>query len=174
MGCSNVKKVIIFILILATAKFLFEWRQHSVDASLNPEVIAHPVYAEVHMSLGARDRSFEQVWLAKTVDQMDCKKYSQETLRHLFEGQASDNGENWQVQSSECKAELAPRYAKLFDNEPTFLTYLSMARGDRHEREVRLIYWGLSLEESDRVCDGVSKLQSSSKGAVTCIRALRS
>lgn len=168
------KKIVIFLLILGAAKFLLQWRQQSVDASLNPEVISHPVYAEVHMSLDARDRSFEQVWLAETVDQMDCEKYSQETLKQLFERQASDDAGKWQVQSSECKTELAPRYAGLFDNEPSFLTYLSMDRGDRHEREVRLIYWGLTLDESDRVCNGVSKLQSNRKGAVTCIRPLQS
>ena len=68
---------------------------------------------------------------------------------------------------------LSPRYAKLFDNEPTFVTYLSMARGDRRERETRLLYWGVSMEESDKVCDEVSKMQSRRKGAVTCVRAVR-
>jgi hypothetical protein len=121
-----------------------------------------------------RGRSIEQVIFAKTVDQADCKKYSQNTLGQISRrDEALNPGRGWKVQSSECKTELTPRYAKLFDNEPASLTYLSIARGDRYEREVRLIYWGVTLEESDKVCDGVSQMQIGYKGTVRCIRAPR-
>jgi hypothetical protein len=165
-----VKKLIILLCIVGAAIYLFQRQRQS---SLDPEVISHPTYAEIHMNLDARSRTFEQVMFAKTVDEADCKKYSKEVVESLQKAQASDPAGQWIVKSSECKSELAPRHAKLFDNEPTFVTYLSMARGDRREREARLIYWGVSSEESDRVCDGVSKMQSGRKGTVTCIRAIR-
>jgi hypothetical protein len=164
------KKLIIFIFIVGAALYLFQRHQQSL---LNPEVISHPTYAEIHMNLDARNRTFEQVLFAETVDEADCKKYSKEVVENMQKAQASDSAGRWIVSSSECKTELAPRHARLFDNKPTFVTYLSMARGDRREREARLIYWGVSSEESDRVCDGVSKLQSGRKGTVTCIRAIR-
>ncbi|OYT88824.1 MAG: hypothetical protein CFE43_20500 [Burkholderiales bacterium PBB3] len=125
------------------------------------------------MTLDARGRTFEQVFFAKTVDDADCKKYSKNVIDDLQKKQAHDSAGQWVVKLSECKPDLAPRYAKLFDNEPTFVTYLSMARGERRERETRLLYWGVSVDESDRVCDSVSKLQNGRKGAVTCIRAAR-
>lgn len=165
------KKIIFFVIIIGAAIQLYLRHQQSV---LNPEVIANPVYAEVHMTLDARNRSFEQVLFAKTVNQDDCKKYSDATLKQLFDHETSTGDQRWKIKSSECKAELSNRYAQLFENEPTFVTYLSMTRGDPKEREVRLIYWGVSAAESDRVCDGVSQLQSQRKGAVTCIRASKS
>jgi hypothetical protein len=167
------KKIIILLVVLGAGKLFLQWRQLPVDDPLNPEVIAHPVYAEVHIGLDIKSRSLELVLFAKTLDQAECQKYSQETLEKLFVRQASSDVGKWQVQSTECKTELAPRFARLFDNEPTFSTYLSMARGERHEREIRIINWGLSAEESDKVCDGLAKLQSGHKGTVKCIRAPR-
>ena len=126
------------------------------------------------MSLNAGSRSFEQVLFMQTVNQADCKKYSDATLKALFDRETSTGDTHWTIKSSECKVELSARYASLFDNEPTFVTYLSMARGEPREREMRLIYWGVSAAESDKVCDGVSRMQSQRKGSVTCIRARKS
>jgi hypothetical protein len=165
------KKLIFLVIAIGAATYLYLRHQQSV---LNPAVIANPVYAEVHMTLDARGRSFEQVLFIQTVNQADCKKYSDATLKQLFDRESSTGDLHWKVKSSECKAELSARYAQLFDNEPTFVTYLSMPRGDPKEREMRLIYWGVSAAESDKVCDGVSQMQSQRKGAVTCIRAAKS
>ena len=164
------KKLVLILAIMVVAFYLYQQKQQS---ALDPEVIAKPTFAEIRMSLDARGRNFEQVFFAKTVDETDCKKYSKDVVDGLQKKQANDSAGQWVLKSSECKPELAPRYAKLFDNEPTFVTYLSMARGDRRERETRLIYWGVSTEESDKVCDGVSKMQSGRKGGVTCVRAVR-
>jgi hypothetical protein len=164
-------KKLIFVIAIGAAIYFYLRHQQSV---LNPAVIANPVYAEIHMTLDARGRSFEQVLFIQTVNQADCKRYSEATLKQLFDRETSGGDMHWKVKSSECKAELSARYAQLFDNEPTFVTYLSMPRGDPKEREMRLIYWGVSATESDKVCDGVSQMQSQRKGAVTCIRASKS
>ncbi|OYT88832.1 MAG: hypothetical protein CFE43_20385 [Burkholderiales bacterium PBB3] len=164
------KKLILLLAIIGAAFYFYQQKKQS---ALDPEVIANPTFAEIRMTLDARGRTFEQVFFAKTVDDADCKKYSKNVIDDLQKKQANDSAGHWLVKSSECKPELTPRYAKLFDNEPTFVTYLSMARSDRRERETRLLYWGVSVEESDKVCDGVSKMQNGRKGAVTCIRAVR-
>ena len=161
-------KIIVFVVAIGAAIFFYVRHQQSV---LNPAVITNPVYAEVHMTLDARNRSFEQVLFVQTVNQADCRKFSDATLKQLFDRETSTGDMHWKVKSSECKAELSARYAQLFDNEPTFVTYLAMARGNPKEREMRLIYWGVSAAESDKVCDGVSQMQSQRKGAVTCIRS---
>lgn len=163
-------KFIFIVIVVGAAIHLYLRHQQSV---LNPEVIANPVYAEIHMTLDAQNRAFEQVLFAQTVNQDDCKKHSDE-VRKFFDHETSPGDLRWKIKSSECKAELSKRYAQLFENEPTFVTYLSMARGVPKEREMRLIYWGVSVAESDKVCDGVSQLQKQRKGAVTCIRASKS
>jgi hypothetical protein len=165
-----VKNLILLLVIIGSAFYYYQQKQRS---ALDPEVIAHPTFAEIRMTLNARGRTFEQVLFAKTVDDADCKKYSKNVIDDLQKKQSNDSAGQWLVKLSECKPELAPRYAKLFDDEPTFVTYISMARGDRREREMRLLYWGVSVEESDRVCDSVSKMQNGRKGAVTCVRATR-
>lgn len=161
------KKLLLLIIVLAGAAY---WYQGKRLAQLNPEVIANPTYAEIHMTLDARGRTFEQVLFAETVDAADCKKYSADTLQKLAQRQAGDSAGQWVLKSSECKTELLPRHAALFENKPGFITYMRMARGDRTERETRLIYWGVSLEESNKVCNGVSQMQNGRKGAVTCIQ----
>ncbi len=156
------KNLILLLVIIGSAFYYYQQKQLS---ALDPEVIAHPTFDKIRMTLNARGRTFEQVLFAKTVDDADCKKYSKNVIDDLQKKQSNDSAGQWFVKLSECKPELAPRYAELFDNEPTFVTYISMARGDRRERETRLLYWGVSVEESDRVCDSVSKMQNGRKGA---------
>lgn len=159
-----------FIVIVGAA--LYFYFQHK-QASLNPETIVNPTYVEIHMSLEARDRKFKQVLFAQAVDEADCRRQLAKIVESVQKAQASDAAGGWSIESQECKAGLAARHARLFDDEPTPVTYLKLARGDRAEREARLIYWGVSPEESDRVCDGVAAMQKSRKGAVTCIRGTR-
>lgn len=168
------KKIIIVILVIGAANYF--WRQHKQQGqdglAQNPEVIVNPVYAEARMTMESPGRSVEGVMIAKTADQSDCQKHIQLLERQLAK-QIPDVCPTCKLQSSECKAELPSRYAKLFDNVPTHVTYLSFARGDRSEREFRLIYWGVTAQESDGLCEGVSEAQKGRKGAVTCVRAQR-
>ena len=136
-----------------------------------PEAIANPVYAEAHVQFDVEGRSSEGVMYIQTTDQTDCQKQSRMAERSIKEGQASICPTSCKLQQIECKNELAPRYAKLFDNKPASVTYVSYARGNRSERELRLIYWGVTVDESDRLCSVVPDLQKGRKGLVTCVRA---
>jgi hypothetical protein len=120
----------------------------------------------------AQGRNFEQVFFAKTVNDADCKKYSTALVEDMQKAQASVTAIQWALKSSECKSELPPRHARLFDNAQSFVTYISLARGSRLERETRVIYWGVSPEESDRICAGVPMMQKGRKGVVTCVHAV--
>ncbi|MCL2021118.1 MAG: hypothetical protein FWG81_03215 [Betaproteobacteria bacterium] len=166
------KEVIVIIGIIVGAWFLFQKTQME---KLNPEVITDPVYAEVRMTMDVERRNVEVVLFLQTANEMECKESSRVLLERLkkYKRSGKSGAELWVFKSSECKSELSPRYAKLFDNEPTFLTYLSLSRGNRLEREGRIIFWGLSVEESNIICDLSPKLQDLLEGDVTCIRAAK-
>ncbi len=141
---------------------------------LNPGEIKNPLYLELRVVFEHKDRSIEGVILVETADQADCQKISDGLLQALSNRPSELKGISFSVKSKECKAELASRYKSFFSNEADLLTYVSAARGDPREREMRLIYWGVSVDESDLVCDMVPKLKASWKGPISCIRGLRS
>ena len=151
------------------------WNQrgNALDAPWKAEAIKDPVYLEVRVIIDAGSRSIESVALAETTDAQDCRQFSDKVMPMLARAQKESAGPKITVKSQECKAELSPRYKMLFDNEPSFLTYVSAARGARSEREMRFIYWGVSVEESDLVCGALSGLKRNWKGEVSCIKALR-
>lgn len=169
------KKFLLAFAILTVIAYKYQhsdWR-HQAEDPLNPEIISNPVYAEVKVGLDIGGRSYDQVILVKAVDQADCGKAQQE-LERVYGVDAVQAHQNWTVKSSDCTADLEARYLKLFDDRPTYVTYLSLGRGDRKERESRVITWGVSVDESNTLCDGVAKNQKHRKGAVQCIRAAQS
>lgn len=165
------KKLIIFLLIAAAAKYGWDRYQLALEKAKAPDVFTNPVYAVVRFKLQFQGRSFDEVVFAQTRDPVDCQSYSKMIINQAE--RPDQKGLSWTLQSSECKTELEPRYAKLFDNQPTSVTYLSLGRGGRDERETRVIYWNITVEESDRACSGVSQMQAGHgrKGAVRCIHA---
>jgi hypothetical protein len=77
--------------------------------------------------------------------------------------------------SIECKAAISPRYAKFFDDEPSNVTYLSLNRSTSTERDVRLIFWGLTGTEGDAACDLAKQIfEKIHKGPIKCVRAVSS
>ena len=166
------KFLIVLVLALAGGGYLYTKGKEKRQDALNPEVITNPVYAEVRLSLEAGGRAFEMVLLAQTTGDTECT--SAATGLGLIKRQVEAS--HWKIKSSECKADLAPRYAAMFEGRPTHLTYLSIARGARAEREIRMINWGLSAGESDKLCDAmVAEMQRTTglKGPVTCVRAVK-
>jgi hypothetical protein len=158
-----VKNFIIIICIVGGAFFL----RQSIQ---NPDVIDNPVYAENRMTIDFSNRSIESVIFIKTIDEAECKKYSK-NIQDGFQKASPNLKLRWVAKSSECKSELPPRYAKLFDNVPASVAYLSVSGGGR-QREIRMLTLGVSVEESDMVCDIFSK-NNPFKGTATCIRTIR-
>lgn len=166
------KQLILLLILIALAKFGWDYQKANVDSAKNPDVITNPVYAEVRVTFAAQNREFEAVLLAQTVDDLDCKSYTGVSLEKALGPQNAGGGVSWRMKSAECKTQLTARNAKLFENKPTFANYISMARGRPDEREVRLIYWGLTANESQLVCSFVPVLQENWKGSVSCIKAV--
>jgi len=76
--------------------------------------------------------------------------------------------------SSECKAVLDARSAKLFDNIATYVNYVSATPAAPSEREVRMIFWGITADEGDIMCSEIPRWQQRWTGRMTCIHSLPS
>ncbi len=164
------KKIIVLILIVGAGAYLWQERLKA----LNPDVITNPVYAAVRITTdfpGNRGQ-VEGVLLIQAVDQADCKKQLR-SVDNILEEQGKKGGSTWTKKAFECKTELTSREARLFNNEPTFVTYLSAGRGQPSEREHRLIYWGLTVEQSNKICEATAPIafRKDRKGQVACIYA---
>jgi hypothetical protein len=172
------KKLIVLVVIVLLAKY--GWDQQKAKFSgddQNPDVITHPTYAEVRINMTLGSRSLDGVMFAKTVNQADCEVYgkaAQASVMKMVGASSGPGAPAIHVTSSECKSALTPRNAKLFENQPTFVNYLALDRGDRSEREIRVIYWGITAEEGERVCAMAPMMQQGRKGQVTCIRSAKS
>lgn len=142
--------------------------------SLDPEVITNPVYLEMRINMEITGRTLESVALVQTADDADCQRFSRTQMKLMDRYIGGATEPRMTLKSIECKAQLSPRNASLFDNEPSFVTYISAARGQPQEREQRWILWGTSVEESELICDMVPELQANLKGKVSCIHAQRS
>lgn len=155
------------IFILACIGGGFGWLH--VLQKQNPKVITDPVYGEVRIQGNSPGGTFEMAMFAQAADQEDCRR-GVRMLEGILTPQVQDTCPTCAVTKSECKPELAPRYAKLFADEPTSVTYVSFARGDATERELRMVFWGVTAAESTRLCEALlPNFQKTHKGAVKCI-----
>jgi hypothetical protein len=135
-----------------------------------PAEIVNPVFAEVRVTMNAGSRDIEAALFGKMVDEADCQQRAKRMRDNLEE-----NCKNCVSKSIECKASLAPRYAKFFDDTPSSATYLSITRSSRGERDARLILWGLTGAEGDTVCDQMKLVFAKiHNGQMKCVRAVTS
>jgi putative protein kinase ArgK-like GTPase of G3E family len=166
-------KKFVFVL-LALGAIGYYWHQAKQKTNVDsdhPAVITNPVYAEFRVGLEVGGREYSQIYLIKTADQKDCER-GQKEFDKTFGVSAAQSGQGWKIQNSECKREIESRYTRLFDNVPTHVSYLSVARGAQKEREMRVISWGVTVEESNLLCEHLSqRLRNQWEGAITCIRA---
>jgi hypothetical protein len=166
------KKIIVFLLIIGALYYVGKSWKFSMGR--DPGAISDPVYAVVRFRAEIHDRTFDMVALAKTFDQEDCQHGSDDLVDRMQKREHQNGAPVWQLVSSECKSVLDSRSARLFDNKPTFVNYVSATPGDSSEREVRLIFWGVTAQEGDIMCSEVPRMQERWKGVVTCIHALPS
>ncbi len=166
------KKFIILILILAAGGYFYQHRKPAAEStSFSP--IEKPFYTEARVKMNIQGHELEALLISEAADELDCMKQRDAAEKYMKQAMASLCHNNCALEHVVCKPELEVRYAKLFNNEPTFLTYMRLARGTKDEREMRIIYWGLTVAQSDTICDAVPQFQKGRKGTVSCIRAAR-
>src|SRR5579864_9390591 len=132
------KKLIVFLLVIGALYYMAttaQWK--NLGFGRDPSAISNPVYAVMRFRTEFHDRSIDMVTFAKTFDQEDCRHGSENVVDSMLRYQHPEGGPVWKLVSSECKSVLDARSAKLFDNIPTYVNYVSAAPGAASEREVR-------------------------------------
>lgn len=166
-------KKIILVLIIAAAAFSPTRRGSNASSRPTPPSSKRPVYAETKVDLkGDSGRVINSVVLVATASQTECDAAAAKMVQTVIDASAR-KGVTGTVKSIECKTELDSRMARLFANQPTFVTYMVLGRGKPEERETRMLYWGVTVEESDLLCEMVPQIQKGWVGKVSCVRAQR-
>ncbi len=133
----------------------------------NPVDIIDPVYVEsrVDVEIPQIGRELEYVFVGEMVSQQDCRKRSRRYLEKLLEACADCT-----IKQLHCTADLAKRYKKLFDGHTTYTTYLSFDKGNRFERNGRMVIWGLNEHEAKAACEHIKKdVRENYQGEVSCV-----
>src|SRR5688572_23495836 len=154
-------KFLVFLIALAAVGYVVYDRRQGT----NPEVIETPVYAELRVHARVQSRDIDMVLFGEMTSTEDCQERSSLEWEKLI----TDCKECTMTLSS-CKDNLEPRYRRLFDDSPIQSTYLSFKRGNRFERNGRMVIYGLTGEEGNAACEFIkNKFKSYYEGAVTCI-----
>jgi len=155
----------LLLLIASAVVFYFAWQKLSV--SKGPPLIEDPVYGEMRASAEVGGREIEMALFARMADEQDCKLRARAFWEKALQDCPSCN-----LQPGSCKAELAPRYARLFDDVPIPSTYLSLTAGEADERDGRIVVYGLTEEEGEVVCKEMRKVVLKEyKGTAHCVAA---
>lgn len=155
-------KFISFVIVLAIIGFVAKrWLDKS-----NPEVIEHPVYAEMRVDAKEGIREINVVLFGEAVDLDDCNLRTEKTWSKVLAGCPT-----CVLSPPKCLDSLPPRYAKLFDNVAIPSTYLAFTRGSRFERDGRMVVYGLTRDEGLAVCEQMRNSISKDdyKGTLACI-----
>lgn len=158
-------KGFVVLIVLAVAGY-FAYQRFQAG---NPEEIIDPVFAEIRVDMKAEGRELDLVLFGEMADEEDCRTRAAIVWDKVMTG---CKGCTFNV--TDCREELAPRYAKLFDDQPIPSTYLSFTRGSRYERDGRMVIYGLTADEGDAVCEAVrARFQQDYSGEVRCIPGRR-
>ncbi|HEY2346512.1 MAG TPA: hypothetical protein VGH80_11585 [Xanthomonadaceae bacterium] len=170
------RNFIIFLLVLGAIGYFVQSRvsNKNTDPAEATGPITNPVYAEVRFRADIGSREFHLVAAAQGRDHADCQRMIGDLPDKMQLGRRPDGTPLWKLESSECMSQLDERTERLFNNKPTFVNYVAASPGAPDEREVRMIIWGVTAQEGELVCDGLSRMKQRWKGSVTCIRALPS
>lgn len=135
--------------------------------SENPSEITNPVYIEsrVVVDIPEISRELEYVFVGEMVSEKDCQTRSQRYLNNLFEKCVT-----CKIKLTKCNPNLHERYKRLFSGYRTYTTYLSFDRGNRFERNGRMVIWGLNEEEAKMACQEIKgQIKEKYSGTVECI-----
>lgn len=164
------KNLLIMVVVLAALYGLAKRGGHLGGSE--PGEIKNPIYMALRAEVQLPGRTVDFLVFTKTANERDCRAQEAEAANGLK--LAMDKYQlPYKVRPVECLTTLEKRHAYLFEDLPSVVTYLSIARGQPKEREIRMLYLGVSQKESDMLCDLVPDLQKKVKGKVSCIVAPR-
>jgi hypothetical protein len=157
------KKLLFVIVIVGVGYFVY---QRELDKT-NPQVIDHPVYAEFRVDSKQGEREINIALFGKMSSEEDCRMRAEKVWNKVVKGCAACT-----MSVQECRSELPPRYKRLFEDVSIPSTYLSFMRGNRFERDGRMVVYGLTSQEGVQVCEYMkTQFAATYEGTVTCVPA---
>lgn len=148
------KKLIVLIALGATA--WWGWQYYDERAT-------DPVYVEIRVK--DTRSSLELVGVGRMNSERDCAKRADKFWRRVLT--ADDDTKHVTVV---CLNDIAPHFEKMFTNQPSHATYLAMDRGNRSERDARLVIYGAPASEVGKVCPAlIQQLKRNYSGQVQCV-----
>ena len=160
-------KTILVMLVLGAAAYFFYGHLQDRREAQAPKEITNPVYLDVRLEMSVQGRQFEFALFGKMEGDDDCRNRADVTWGKIIDGCAGCT-----KKVSTCQATLEPRYARLFDDVPINTTYLSLTRGKPTERDGRMVFWGVTSEEGNAVCDLVKQqFAKNYTGTISCVLA---
>ena len=159
----------LLILLLVGVAGYFGYQHFKSDDGAAPEVIDHPVYADMRIDMRAGGRDLQFALFGKMASQADCDLRSTAVWGKVIEG-----CKECAQRTATCKTELEPRYQRLFENTAIHSTYISFTRGSPYERDGRMVIFGLTADEGDAVCEQTrSNFSANYQGTIECVHARR-
>ena len=158
-------KFVLILLVLGGVAYA----GYSSFQARNPELIEHPVYAEIRLDARISGRELNLVLFGEMASDEDCRERANRVWQKTIEGCTGCT-----MKTTLCKTDLEPRYRRLFEDAPIQSTYLSFARGSRYERNGRMVIYGLTSDEGDAMCE-ITKAEFERKyeGVVQCVHGRR-
>lgn len=135
--------------------------------SENPVEIIDPVYLEsrVNIAIPNTSRDVEVVLLGEMATHDDCAR----RLDH-YHAKLLEDCNGCTIRLTECKTDIGARNEEIFADRKAPTAYLSLSKGNRFERNGRLILWGLNDEEARMVCNAArDSIGRKYRGTVKCI-----
>jgi len=160
-----VKKLIVLALVAIVAYAVY--RQSEIRDGAYTAEITNPIYVEIRMRVKAPGRDIDTAIFGKMASTEDCELRSERVWKKVVK-----DCPTCEFTAMKCRNDLEQRYLRLFDNTPIHSTYLSFDRGSRYERDGRMVVYGLTSDEGDKICEMLKKtMQQGYTGKVTCILA---
>ena len=132
-----------------------------------PRSFEHPVYGEMRATANIQGREIEMAVFARMADETDCKLRARQSW-----GDTLKECPTCTLQAAKCQAQLPPRYARLFNDEPIPSTYLSATAGEADERDGRVVVYGLTDQEGEAICEMLrSLILKRYHGSARCVKA---
>jgi hypothetical protein len=155
----------LFLLVVGLASYFWYERGSSAPVA-GPPVVTDPWYAEIRATNNLGEgREVELALFARALNEKDCLTGTQAGWANISRACPSCTS-----QPPKCVKELPPRYSRLFDDAPIPSAYLSGTAANPHERDIRVVVYGLTDAEGVTVCGMMQKeLEKNFAGPTHCV-----
>jgi len=162
-----VKKLLLLIVIASVAYFGYRHYQQG-EGAISGEITT-PVFAEYRVTAHIAGRDIEMALFGKMASNDDCHRRADVVWNKVLDNCKECTSSNFQ-----CRDTLEPRYLKLFDDVAIHSTYISFHHGSPFERDGRMVTYGLTSDEGDKLCEMMKPMfKEKYSGTVECVNGIR-